>query len=391
MPWLHLYIDTNGMVKACCNANITFGNINTQSVEEIWNGEPIRQFRRLMLEGRKDRRCATCFQKEEAGKSSMRLETLEKFDHKLDWVGQTHESGFSKNSKPIYFDIRFNNLCNLRCRTCWHGASSSWFEEAKLLNTNLGQQAIIQATTDNMSLIGQLLKNPNEIEEIYFAGGEPLMMNEHYEVLDQLIQTSCTSVHLSYNTNLSTLKLKSRSVLDLWEKFEHLTISVSIDGLHDQAEYIRKGLKWDLFIDNMSTIKARLPHAKLEIAPTISVFNIIGLGDLHQYFVNEGLIGADSIYLNVLSRPDYYNIKILTESLKHQAEANIRRHLEWLKPLSISENLISEFESVIQYMNHEDWSKKITQLKTHIQTLDQMRSEQFKVVFPALNSLFDPF
>ncbi|MEP2026407.1 MAG: twitch domain-containing radical SAM protein [Reichenbachiella sp.] len=391
MPWLHLHIDTRGLVKACCDANITYGDINRQTLEEIWQGEPIRKFRKFLLYGQIDKRCASCFHKEKSGKNSIRIETLKKFSNKMDWVKGTEEDGTSPDSKPIYFDIRFNNLCNLRCRTCWHGASSSWFEEAKSLKQNFGSKAIIEASNDSASLIEQILNQNINIEEIYFAGGEPLMMKEHYDLLEGLIKNSQTQVHLRYNTNLSILSLKDRSVLELWKKFEHLTISASIDGLGRQGEYIRKGLNWQTFLNNMQVIKSKLPRVKIEIAPTISVFNILRLAELHRYFVEAGLIEVNSIYLNLLSRPDYFNIKVLPDYYKEQASRQIENHMGWLLANNASETIISEFRSVVDFMCQESWVHHLPKLKNQLQVLDKMRSESYEIVFPEFKKVLDPF
>ncbi|MEP3389658.1 MAG: twitch domain-containing radical SAM protein [Reichenbachiella sp.] len=390
MPWLHLHVDTDGLVKACCNANIVLGDINSQSIQEIWQDEPIRKFRKFLIEGGKDKRCRSCFSKEEAGKSSMRTETNQKFEHRMHWVHETDIDGKSVKAKPVYFDIRFNNLCNLRCRTCWHGASSSWFEEAKLLKQNFGNKPIIEASKDSSRFVKELLDQGVEVEEIYFAGGEPLMMKEHYDWLEGLIQQGQTKVHLRYNSNLSVLKLKGRSALDLWMHFERVTVSASIDHVGAEGEYIRKGVSWKGFVDNMKTIKTKAPHVKLEIAPTVSVFNVSSLPDLHRYFVEEKLIDIDSVYLNLLSRPDYYNIKVLPEMVKVQVGQSMEKHVQWLVAQGAKKSLINEYKALIQFMNKDDWSSKLPKLKKQLEVLDGLRGESFHQIFPELSQVLDP-
>lgn len=389
MPWVHLHVDTKGMAKACCEANIPFGNINKQSIDEIWQGEAIRKFRKSLMAGERDNRCAACFQKEDAGKQSMRTETLAKYEDKIQWVNGTDESGESPDSKPVYFDIRFNNLCNLRCRTCWHGASSSWFDEAKQLKQNFGSKAIIEATKDPKALIEDVVSQGVAIEEVYFAGGEPLMMDAHYHLLDTLIQNQQTEVHLRYNTNLSLLSLKGRNVVDLWKHFNKVTVSASIDAMAQQGEYVRKGLDWEKFLSNMKMIRQQLPHVRLEIAPTISVFNVLKLGELHRFFVDEQLTEVNAIYLNVLSRPDYFNIKVLPKELKMEASQILNQHIQWLRQKGVSEVLISEFESVIEYMNQDSWEHLLPKLKQQLRLLDEMRAENYEDVFPALKQVLD--
>jgi hypothetical protein len=77
IPWVHLH--THGNVKACCNANITFGNVNTQSLVEIWNGAKANKFRERTLNNERDNRCGSCWKREDAVKTSTLTETLIKF------------------------------------------------------------------------------------------------------------------------------------------------------------------------------------------------------------------------------------------------------------------------------------------------------------------------
>ena len=175
MPWIHLYVDTNGNAKACCNASITYGNVNKESIESIWNGDSIKKFRKNLLEGHKDKRCASCFKREAVNKSSIRTETLAKYKSYLEWLPGTSSDGTCKQSKPVYLDIRYSNVCNLKCRTCWHGASSSWFNDAKLLKTNFGDKALIQATPKNEKLIKDLLKNSLKMYNVSIFTRSPVM------------------------------------------------------------------------------------------------------------------------------------------------------------------------------------------------------------------------
>ncbi len=376
MPWLHLYVDTGGKAKACCNTSITYGSVRNQTVEEIWNGDKINSFRKQLLNGKKDKRCAICYNKEAAGKSSIRTETLSKYKTIIPAVLKNQ-----KNLKPIYLDIRFSNVCNLKCRTCWHGASSSWFEEAKILKNNFGNKAIIKATTNNQKLIDDLISYSDTIEEIYFAGGEPLLMEEHYAMLEALIKKKETKALIRYNTNLSQLKLKNNFAIDYWKQFENIQLSVSIDGIGEEVELIRKGLKWKTFLANLKAIKKECPHVKIEIAPTISIFNIFTLANLHQYFYNNGFIKTvNDIYLNLLERPNYYNIQILPADKKQIVKVLLEKHILWIKEQNGSEELIKEFQSIIKYLFILNDEKGYSQYKKEVERLNHLRNELLEMV-----------
>ena len=199
MPWIHFHVGNKGVAKACCVANIPYGNINSESLEDIWKGDPITKIRTKFAAGEIDKRCAVCIHQEAVGNKSIRQETFDKFPH-IDIE--------KSPSLPIYFDIRFSNVCNFRCRTCWHGASSKWFSDAKELGTAIGKKAIIKNVQDFEDFIQKTGAALLQAEEIYFAGGEPLVTEEHYLLLEWLIEQGATQMRLRYNTNFSKLQFK---------------------------------------------------------------------------------------------------------------------------------------------------------------------------------------
>lgn len=384
MPWLHFHADTDGKVKACCSTSVTFGDLNSETLDEIWNGQSIKQFRQQVLIEGVDQRCNACLNREAAGKDSMRIDTIQKYRQESE---QILAGNLRTEFKPIYWDIRYSNVCNLRCRTCWHGASSSWFEEGKLLKNVAGDQAIMKATANNQQLVFDWLDWVDEVEEIYFAGGEPLIMEEHYLLLDELAKTGKSPL-LRYNTNLSKHQLKDKSVLELWSQFDRVQVAVSIDALEAQGEYVRKGLKWKQLIRNMEEIKSSCPHVKLEIAPTISIFNVMSLGELHQFFVDKGLIEVNDIYFNLLERPFYYNIVHLSDVLKNKAKDKLLAYLDWLRQRDANQKTRAEIGSIIDFMFSRAANPKYQmQFRQKTKELDKIRGEDFDRLFPELSGI----
>jgi sulfatase maturation enzyme AslB (radical SAM superfamily) len=376
MPWLHLYVGTDGKANACCNASITYGSVRNQTIKEIWEGEKINTFRANLLKGKKDKRCAICYNKEAAGKSSIRTETLEKFKSHFPTVLKEEQL-----TKPVYLDIRFSNVCNLKCRTCWHGASSSWFEDAKVLKTNFGDKAIIKATTNNSNLIEEVLEYSDDLEEVYFAGGEPLLMEEHYELLDKIIEQQSLTTLIRYNTNLTKLKLKGKSVIAYWRQLKNVHLSISIDDKEERGEVIRKGLKWSTLIENIKVIQNECPHVVIEIAPTISVYTVFTIAELHQYFYKQGLIPSlDAIYLNLLERPNYYNIQLLTIEDKTTAKLRLEHHIDWLQKNEASKKTIEEFRSLIAYLLAKNDEKSLALFEVKNKEINQLRNESLRLL-----------
>lgn len=365
MPWIHLHVGNEGYVKACCVANINYGNINTQSLDEIWNGEPINKLREQFKQGIPDNRCAVCINLEKSGGKSIRQETFEKYP----------ATDTKTIALPKYFDIRFSNICNFRCRTCWHGASSRWFDEAKVLKNNSGEEAIINNIKDFNSFIANCGDALLQAEEIYFAGGEPLVTEEHYLLLHWLIKNNVTNVRLRYNTNFSVLKFKNHDVIELWKKFSSIEILASIDASEELGEYIRKEMNWKKVLKNREAIRT-LPHIKFKIAPTVSVFNIKHIPYLYQSLLENNFIEAEDIYINILERPFHFNIKALPQEQKKTILQEHYIFFDWLNTKNIS--IKGKFQEYLDFMNSEDKSNLWPKFISETTKLDLMRGENFE-------------
>jgi len=342
MPWIHFHVGSRGQVNACCVANIPYGNINTHSLNQIWHGDAINEVRSQFLSGEPDQRCHNCIQKETAGAKSIRQETLEKFP--------AFQALKETPSQPIYFDIRFSNVCNFRCRTCWHGASSKWFADAKLLGNNSGEKAIIKNIDDFEDFLSKSSNALLSAEEFYFAGGEPLFTEEHYLLLEWLIANRATKARLRYNTNFSKLKFKHYDILELWKHFPQVEILASIDASEDLGEYIRKEMKWQEILTNREAIRA-LPHLTFKLSPTISVFNVEHLPTLYKQAVHLNLISPEDLYINILEYPAYYNIQILPAHKKQKVREVYQQFFTWLSENNLPENISKTFQDILQYMD----------------------------------------
>ncbi|BDD05004.1 twitch domain-containing radical SAM protein [Aureibacter tunicatorum] len=386
MPWVHFHSTYQGTVQACCNANIKFGNINQQSIDEIWNGDDIKNIRQNFLENKKDNRCSICYNQEESGKKSLRQISNEKF---ITLSQEIISQNTTHSPNPKYYDIRFSNLCNLRCRTCWHGYSSKWHSDALALKSTKAKKALIQNVSDISDFINQFAKHINAIEEIYFAGGEPLIMQEHYDILKLLHEKRLFNIRIRYNTNLTKLEFNNHSILNLWKDFTNIEIGISIDSTTNQNNYIRKDSRFESLIENINQVKNHCSHAKLTLTPTISIFNIHRLTSLHDYFIKHKLISPNDVYLNLLERPYHYNICLLPKHLKQEYSLEIKSYTQSLFDLqTINENTYNDFLSICEYMHGKDLSNKIPKLKLELDKLDQIRNESFQEKIPELGKIF---
>lgn len=424
-PWVHLFVSQKGTVGPCCltswEEDKTFGNVNTQSIEEIWNGEKIKKFRQSMLQDKPDERCQQCYQNEANGLRSKRKTVNFLYADYLPWVNETKRNGQIKNSKPIYWDIRISNLCNLRCRICGHHSSSSWYEDAKETNSLSYETKIHKGPKNFEQLIHQLDFVMDELEEVYFAGGEPLLMPEHLALITKLVYTKKFNVKLRYNTNFSQTNFKGVEFLELWKQFDDVFIHASLDDSGERGMLQRKGLDWDLALSNRKKMLDICPHVDFIITTTISVFNLFHIASFHKEMVLNKFIKIDEFIPHVLKSPAYYNIRILPSELKSKAQEIIQEHIRWIilyakqnppaepKPEQLKKyggnfdlmNIpkvtghgkldiqINELKQCLVFMNSNDETHLIKDFIRVTERLDTLRNESTRSTMPELEPLWN--
>jgi radical SAM protein with 4Fe4S-binding SPASM domain len=392
-PWIHLYVGPDGGTFPCCN--VTFnegslvGNVNNESLQDIWNGERMKSIRTRMLNDQPLTECSRCYEQEKSGFFSMRNSANKHHGHHIHRVEQTKPDGQLDEFSMIYWDIRFSNLCNLRCRSCGPSYSSSWYQDQLQLAPDYAthHKALIYAGKYETDLWEQVIAHIDHVEQIYFAGGEPLMMDEHYRILEELEKRKRFDVRLIYNTNFTQIKLKDRAVFDYWKKFDSVAVGASLDAMGPRAEYIRKGTDWDIVERNRQQMIEICPKVDFYISATLSILNAWHLPDFHKSWVDQGLIKAPDFNINILTNPSEYRLDIATPEFKQEIEAKYQSHLAWLSPLDKLRRASNGFQSAITFMNTTDNQSLIPKFWKKTNQLDQIRQENVLDIIPELKAL----
>jgi sulfatase maturation enzyme AslB (radical SAM superfamily) len=233
----------------------------------------------------------------------------------------------------------------------------------------------------------QLLPHLDYVEQIYFAGGEPLLMEEHYNILDELDRRGRYDVRLIYNTNFTEIKLKDRTVFDYWKRFDSVAVGASLDAMGSRAEYIRKGTDWAQVERNREQMMEICPAVDFYISPTLSIMNALHLTDFHRDWVNKGYLQPQDLNVNILQDPDYYRIDMAPAAYKQHIQQKFEEHLEWLRPLDKLNRATSGFESAITYMNATDNTQLLPKFWAKTNELDAIRQENILTVIPELTAL----
>ena len=375
-PWSHLYIDTGGLVRPCCTQEIIYGDTNTTSIKDIWNSSETIKFRKELLEGKKQPGCKFCYQQEKHTGQSLRTALNSKY-------GNLISEDVTPEMIVKYLDIRSSNLCNMACIMCGSTYSSNWYDDEKELfdNTSTPTKFINITKKTEDEIINSIISD--DIEEVYFAGGEPLISPYHYKLVDQMISMNISEdIRLRYNTNLSTLKYKKIDLAERWSHFKSVEIAASIDMIGEQAELHRYGTDWKKISEHLHTVRYDIPNVSLTPQITVTALSIGYLPELLAYFIDElEFINEDKIYFNMALWPEKLNPQVLPKSIKELYTNKLQSFLDNTDMKNICEPIIV---SSINSMNEVDTSEKFEWMTYYLNQLDGIRSTKWKELWPEI-------
>ena len=391
MPWLHLHAFPDGRAYPCCFAidKHPVGDLNTESMQDVFNGKDMKEMRVNMLNNKPSRQCTKCYDQEKSGFFSLRLSSNKHFGHNIGMVDTTQADG-SADFVIKYWDIRFSNLCNFACRSCGTWFSSNWYEDHKKLHGRAPNHAkIMRVGRSADDVWNQMLEHFDYVEQFYFAGGEPLIMEEHYKILKELDRRKMYHVRLIYNTNFSKLKFKDMDVLELWNKFESVSVGASLDAMGTRAEYMRTGTKWSETEQNRRRMQEICPQVDFYISATVGLINALHVVDFHKEWSEQGYIKPQDFNFNLLQYPYWQRIDLLPQDYKEKVKQKYETHLEWLRPRDSLTRATKGFESGLDYMMRRDNSKDFDQFKQGMDGIDKIRNESITSTFPELKELYE--
>jgi len=422
LPWIHLATRPNGDVRLCCTSNASGAgkvddkilglvkedgvpmNLRESSIETIWNSSFMKQTRLQMLQGQVPPSCTKCFTEESNGVVSKRQWETEVWKERLNLeeiYSQTGKDG-SLPCKIPYFDLRLGNVCNLKCTMCSPHDSSSWIKEWKLMlptieNDNLKNDLGWDSSFDyNWYQKNNFLRSVDDqlenIRELYFAGGEPLMIPEHKRILKNLVESGrAKNIILRYNSNGTYV---SDEFLELWSHFSKVKFNFSLDAIGDRNNYIRYPSDWDSVYHKLYKITTEsTDNVFVNVACAVQALNVMHIPDMARFFlknqmeINKENQGAPIIGTHLVYLPSFQNVRVLPLSEKHKAAEKIKT--------LISEIDCEYFHShpygkqrwlgLINYMFEEDWSDKLPMLVEYLDKLDAQRNLSWRMYFPELD------
>ena len=374
LPWVHIHSWPDGQMMPCCMAHPcketpAIGNLKTDNVLEVWNNKYYKDIRKKMLADEPVNYCHACQKMEALGFNSTRQHHNKNMltrDLEQKILNDTHEDGTYERFELIYWDVRFNNICNYKCRMCGSSYSTKWYEDDVVMGYEKIRKEPETSFVDFAAWLEEHKESLMTLQYVYFAGGEPFVQDEHYEFLQFLIDNNLTNVEIYYQSNGSIISHKRRDIFEYWKHFKKVTYSISLDGFGPMGEFIRKGMN-SARVDNNIT-KIHEAGYEVIVNSVSQLTNILYITEFWDELINKTWTDPKKIYFQTLFNPSYMQARHLPEELKKQAIDKILayKHYELYK---------EKFDPVLASIREDRDENEFQKFIDETNKLDEHRNE----------------
>lgn len=389
LPWVSLEASPVGTVRPCCLADDEIVDNDGNKFEllsadfaDIQNSNHMISLRQQFLDGKQPQTCRKCWNEERAGRTSKRMHTLDRMKH------MNISSEWTTDAKSLLFlDLKLGNICNLKCRICGSWSSSQFAtEEINQLPREEQKQSfpyqMLRAGAwpkENESFWKQIDGCLKDIRYIEFTGGEPFMIEQHFDMLQGIVDRGIAhQVEIHYNTNGTHYP---EHAIEIWRHFKIVEIAFSIDDLGARFEYQRSNAVFSEVEQNLERfrlLRKQYPNIRLQCCSTVNVFNVRYIDQLANWIAAQKF---DFVYWNMMHEAWYFSIATLPDA----AKAEIILHLESANIPSLWRN---EFDRICDFMR-KGASTDGFMLRMKVRDLDRKRGQNLATVEPEFAALID--
>lgn len=381
-PWTTIHALPDGNAYPCClwDFRDPTGDLKKNTFNEVAHNERMNDLRRRMLAGEVINGCLDCNNRNterDVNWTSVKDGYNSLFKNRIpEFIENTNPDGSLK--KPFemrLLNVRFSNLCNYSCRSC-----NQWLSSVIAQENNLPFPSNLNDPVPNA--LEQVLKEIDTIDYINMAGGEPLLVDAHWIIMDELIRRGRTNVRIDMFTNMGKLVHKSHDLIAYAKKFPKFKIYASIDAMGDRAEIYRNGTHWPTVETNLKKVVAE--GLDMEYSVTVGATNIWHIPDLHAWLVENGLLDVkkpSKFRLHNVVRPAHIGTKIIPRLYKEKIKAKIDNYVAGL----INKDMYhGGWDFLTDFMMSEDHTYLLPKFREHHANLDKLRKTNIYDAFPEI-------
>jgi hypothetical protein len=348
----------------CCIYDGTYATTQDVDIKSVWNNSGHKRLKQMIETDTIIPGCRVCYREEEAGRKSRRESVKQNYE---DFLKDTNIN----LSLPQGMDYSVGNLCNMKCMICGPNSSTLWINDYKAMFPKKSVDGFkynknIQKLLDDADTL-------SNIRSIHFhGGGEPLLSDNHYELLNKIKQVKgLGDVKVFYNVNGTVIP--NQRVLDIWSECLLVELYISLDDVGERFDYHRTGATWKQVTDNIKTLKKIMPHNHMfKINCVWSFLNLYYLDELYDWHKQNFSTNryGDPVNFILQKAQGYFEINSLPTPTK-----------------DILKHKFANYEELYNIVNNMPDGTDNTRFWNYVDQIDSVRNNDFRKICPEWSKL----
>ena len=413
LPWNHISANTSGSGRVCCDGYDVLkeesGQVSywkkTDGLKSYFNSKSYKKIRREMMRGERPSHCFYCFQQEDQGVRSMRLQLIDRYKDDIEgMLKSVSEDGSIDNPQISYIDMALGNKCNLKCRMCSPWASFIIGKDWEKMGQKFDKDSVKKAFEDKWFADPKTLRLIKEAlpqtQTLFMTGGEPMLVQEQAKILEMIIKEGhADHILLRYNSNQTALPKK---IIKLWPFFKAVVFNCSVEAYGELNDYIRYPSKWQkqeeniYFLDKLSSQSKNL---EVYIHTTLQAYNVSRIPELLLWLRKADFKSLTRFPFFIWVKiPEWASPSVLPQKTRAETAGvileSLREHEDFFlnynkKHQSWSRERIQSLREYCAMMkNDESQAWRLSQFIEQTKKYDQARKQSVLKVLPEFKSLF---
>jgi organic radical activating enzyme len=410
----------SGMTTSCHHPPAHKVNVDQVKLNPklLHNTEQKKADRELMLKGERPAGCEYCWKIEDMGVGAISDRVYKSRIYPIEALNEAYTTPVQADVDLRTLEIAFDRTCQFACSYCNPAFSSTWVKD---IDRSGPYTALVSDGRNHYTHShgnSQLYRfgEPNPyvdaffawwesdlhktLEELRITGGEPLMSGETWKLLDWFKANKGRSqTRLAINSNLGA-EVDVDRLLDSIEGLE-VDIYTSNESIGLQAEYIRDGLDWRAWVNNVNKIMTSGRVRRLHIMNTINALCLDSLPEFLDFVCwCKNVHGLDriSFTLNILRFPSFQSPLVLPNDIRMDYRNSLIRLLDRLKVHNmLEEHEHNHLQRLIDYLDivktpHSEafeLDKLRNDFKQFYTQYDQRRNKNLVETFPHLKAWYE--
>jgi len=314
-----------------------------KSPSALHNTNYKKDIRRKMLEGEYIEECEYCNGIDRNSKQSFSDRVYKSNEYwARKYLHPIIEDGWDHNTFPSYLEVSFSHVCTCQCIYCGSTFSSKWGNEikkfggypVKMFNRDFLESPEPEyGDNDNNPYIKAfwewwpyLYKN---LEVFRITGGEPLLSQNTFKILDYIIDNPRQNLDISINSNLCVGEKiltkffnKMKTIANVKKDRTKFKVFTSCEAVGKKAEYIRHGMNYKQWMKNCKRFLEEVPHSKLSFMCTYNILSITSFIDFLKDVLKLKKLFPLRVHIDIpyLMNPTYLNSSIITKDFLKYVE-----------------------------------------------------------------------